>query len=444
MTLWEELQWRGFYYQCTNDTELQSRFEKEKITAYVGVDPTGESLHIGHFVPLYLMCHFYRYGHSPIIVLGTGTAKVGDPSGKSKARPILSAEELQSNTNKIKDQVQSIFSRLDIQAQFVDNSAWLDNLQYISFIRDIGKHFSVNRMLSFETYKKRLETGLSFLEFNYQLLQSYDFLHLFQEHQCTLQFGGADQWANIVAGCELIRRVHGKECFGYTLPLVTRSDGMKMGKSEDGAVFIDDRLTNTFDFYQYWRNVDDRDCVRFLKLYTFLPKEEIDFWSSLKEQELNTAKEVLAYYVTAIMHGETTAWNMLMSARAMFSQAKINAVIYRILAQHKDALSKDTITLLEKICNNDSSNSTQTQSDIPTVQLQREDLQKGMSVVDIFLYSGLCSSKSEVRRLIQQGGARLFDDVVDTSDLIVNETFLSPTDDIIVKLGKKKIVRLQF
>ena len=443
MTLWEELQWRGFYYQCTNDTELQKKFEKEKITAYVGVDPTGESLHIGHFVPLYLMCHFYQYGHVPIIVLGSGTAKIGDPSGKSKIRPILSVEELEKNTKKIENQIQLIFSRLEIKAQFIDNSKWLDKLQYLSFLRDIGKYFSVNRMLSFETYKKRLETGLNFLEFNYQLLQSYDFLYLFEKYQCTLQFGGADQWANIVAGSELIKKVHAKECFGYTLPLVTRSDGTKMGKTEDGAIFIDSNLTNTFDFYQYWRNVDDRDCIKFLKLYTFLSKEEIIFWGNLKDQELNIAKELLAYYVTTIIHGEDIAWNMLISARSMFSQEKINKVIEHILVHNKHVLSNESIDLLNKIINIQNS-ITKVQHIIPTIQIERETLKKSISIIDIFLYSKLCSSKSEVRRLIQQGGARLFDAVVSSIDMVIDETYLSPTNDIIVKSGKKKIARLQF
>lgn len=296
-TLWETLTWRGFYYQCTNELLLQKKFESETVTAYVGVDPTAESLHIGHFVPLYLLCHLAQAGHKPIVVLGAGTAKIGDPSGKISERCLLQNEELQHNTRTIKKQIQNIFARLQVEAQYLDNSDWLDELLYIDFMRTIGRHFSVNRMLSFETYKKRLETGLSFLEFNYQLLQSYDFLHLFENYNCHLQCGGADQWANIVAGSELIRRIHGKETVGFTLPLITRADGSKMGKTEEGAIFVDPALTSTFDFFQYWRNADDSDLIKFLKLYTFLPRTEINLYLNLKAEQLNLIKEILAFNV---------------------------------------------------------------------------------------------------------------------------------------------------
>lgn len=403
MTLWKELQARGLYYQCTNEEALEKILETEKIFVYVGVDPTGESLHLGHLVPLLTLCHFGRYGHTPIILIGGGTARVGDPSGKTETRPLLSENDLRKNITKIETQIRTIMGKFDIDPIFVNNANWLNNLKYIDFIRDIGCHFSINRMLSFDTYKTRLEKGLSFLEFNYQLLQAYDYLYLYKHFDCTLQVGGADQWANIIAGNDIIRRIHQVETYGYTLPIITRSDGSKMGKSEKGALFIDSTITSPYNFYQYLRNTPDLDVIKFLKQYTFLDLTHISSFEKCVGEQLNPAKELLAYTLTEFIHGKNIAQEIREAA---------NAVFYGV----------------------------GTKDSIPSYTINADALET-LSILELYVKTGLCASKTEARRLIEQGGARMNNlKIVDIdfkgkiSDFTKNEAILSA--------GKKTHIRL--
>lgn len=406
LSLWDELQWRGFFFQCTNERDLRSYLEDDKRVIYAGFDPTGKSLHIGHFVPLLLLSHFGKHGHTPIVLTGGGTAKIGDPSGKTSSRPLLSAEDLADNSHALFTQAQNVMATLGCpHAQMRNNAQWLDELSFIDFIRDIGSHFSVSRMLSFDAYKNRLEGGLTFLEFTYQLLQAYDFLHLHDKHGCTIQAGGADQWANIVAGCDLIRRVRQKEVFGYTVPLITRADGAKMGKSEKGAVFFDPSLTPPFDFYQYWRNVSDADAYRFLKMYTILPKEEIERFEKASGEALNEAKELLAYTVTEMVHGREAAQSMQQAARAAFG-------------------------------GRDSDDAAQ-----PRFAVPRAKVAAGLTFADLYVDSGLASSKSEARRLIAQGGARIGDALITDENEQLQEHHFAHGNPLL-RSGKKKFVRL--
>lgn len=402
MTLWEELKARGLYYQCTNDVDCQKYLETEKAKVYLGVDPTSESIHIGHLIPLIVLCHFGRYGHTPIVLVGGGTARVGDPSGKTEARPLLDDAQLAKNISAIQKQLVDIFNKFDITPIFVNNADWLNNLGYIDFIRDIGRHFSVSRMLSFDTYKTRLETGLSFLEFNYQLLQSYDFLHLYKDYQCHIQIGGADQWANIVAGTDLIRRLHQKEVYGYTLPLVTRADGSKMGKSEKGAIFIDPNITSPYDFYQYLRNTADSDVIKFLKMYTFIDLEKISQLETLQGSELNEAKDLLAYTFTEFIHGTEEADKAKDASKAAFYGAG----------------STDNM---------------------PTYEIQVSSLPTG--VLDVYLDCGLCASKAEARRLIEQGGAKINGEKILDIDMKFEKQIFN-NNEAMLSAGKKKFMRL--
>ncbi|HDQ13413.1 MAG TPA: tyrosine--tRNA ligase, partial [Sediminispirochaeta sp.] len=283
----EELEKRGFIQQCSDIDTLRDLMSRESVSFYVGVDPTAKSLHIGHMVPFYALAHLQRYGHRPILVVGGGTGLIGDPSGKTEMRKMLTIEEIRENEKAIKYGASKLIDFSNDRALMVNNYDWLGDLNYIEFLRDIGRHFSVNRMLSFEAYKQRLERGLSFIEFNYMLLQSYDFLILHRRYNCKVQVGGDDQWGNILSGTELIRRMDGEDAYALTFPLVTRADGKKMGKSERGAIFLDPELCSPYEFYQYWRNVADADVIRFLKMFTFLELEEIDELAKLEGQEIN-------------------------------------------------------------------------------------------------------------------------------------------------------------
>ena len=399
---------RGFVKQCTDFDKLDECMSKENISFYVGVDPTGKSLHVGHMVPLFAMAHLQRAGHRPLAVVGGGTALIGDPSGKTEMRKIQSVEQIQQNADSIKKQLGRIIDFSDDKALLLNNYEWLGNLNYIEFLRDIGRHFSVNRMLSFETYKMRLETGLSFIEFNYQLLQSYDFLVLNQEYNCKLQIGGDDQWGNIVAGVDLTRRVEGNEVYGLTFPLVTRADGKKMGKTEKGAVFLDPDMFSPYEYFQYWRNVADADVEKFLMLFTFLPAEEVKELGKLKDKEINRAKEVLAYEQTKIIHGEEEAGKAKEAARSAFSAA--GAAV-------------------------------QDKSAIPSIELKREELEKGINVMDLFSLTELCSSKSEARRLVSQGGASVNGNKITDINTAVDTSY-EEEGELLLKAGKKRYFRV--
>lgn len=403
----ETLKERGFFQQCTDIDGLSDLMDKESVTFYVGTDPTGPSLHIGHMVPFFALRHLREAGHCGIALIGGGTARIGDPSGKTEMRKIISYEEIDENVKRFENQLNK-FIGFDGKTALLDNNKyWLADMNYIDFMRDIGSCFSVNRMLTFESYKKRMETGLSFLEFSYQLLQSYDFLKLHERHNCCLQIGGDDQWGNIVAGADLIRRKTGKQVYGLTFPLITRSDGKKMGKTEKGALFLDPAMTPVFDFFQYWRNVADADVRKFFLLFTFLPVAEID---EIMTGDINKAKERLAWEVTAVIHGKEEADKALAGAKAAFGG------------------SGDT-------------------SSMPTKEIVSGEFQGGLGVVDLFFMSGLSATKSEARRLVQQGGAYITGNngkerqITDIAEIVEEKDF-NDKGELILRAGKKKYLRI--
>jgi tyrosyl-tRNA synthetase len=407
----EFLKARGFFQQCTDAQGLSKLMNESPVTFYVGCDPTGSSLHIGHMVPFFAFRHLREAGQKGLALIGGGTARIGDPSGKSEMRKMLSYEELDSNAASIAAQLNRFIGFSGDAARAVNNKDWLADLNYIDFLRDIGSHFSVNRMLSFEAYKMRMETGLSFIEFNYQLLQSYDFLELYRRYGCRLQIGGDDQWGNIVAGVELIRRIEGVEVFGMTFPLVTTADGKKMGKTEKGALFLDPQITSPYDFFQYWRNVQDADIRRVLLMFTFLPIEECDALSAPGKNP-NEAKERLAWEVTALIHGKPEADKALAGAKAAFGFGAGGA-----LGGDKSAM--------------------------PHAELSRAAFEKGYNVVDLFYDSGLFSTKSEARRLVDQGGAFVSGPDGELAAVIGVATLIGPDrlnaeGELVIRAGKKR------
>ncbi len=401
----ETLKERGFFAQCTDVEALGAAMDAGPVSFYVGIDPTGRSLHIGHLVPLYAMAHLAKAGHRPVALVGGGTARIGDPSGRTEVRRMLTVEQIDANVEAIRLQIDRFLESAGTKPEVVNNADWLASLNYIDFLRDIGRHFSVNRMLSFETYKMRLETGLSFIEFNYQLLQSFDFLELYRNHGVTLQIGGDDQWGNIVAGADLIRRVEGREVYGLTFPLVTRADGKKMGKTEEGAIFLDASMVSPYEMYQYWRNVPDADVEKFLLTYTFLPVEECRRLGALRDERINEAKETLAVEATAIIHGREIAEDARNAARAAFGAGGANL----------DA--------------------------IPDIEIARSEIEEGIGVLDLFSRTDLCSSRSEARRLVQQGGARINDAQVTDIDAVIGPEWID-SDEMLLRAGKKRYFRV--
>jgi len=400
----ETLKERGFVQQCTDIDGLSALMDQGPVTFYVGCDPTGPSLHIGHMVPFFALRHLRDAGHVGIALLGGGTARIGDPSGKSEMRKMISYEAIDANAELFRKQLDRFVGFDDKTSFSANNKDWLANLNYIEFLRDIGRHFSVNRMLTFEAYKARMETGLSFIEFNYQLLQSYDFLQLYKRHGCRLQIGGDDQWGNIVAGMELIRRVEGAEAFGLTFPLVMTSDGKKMGKTEKGALFLDPTMTSPYEFFQYWRNVSDADVLKFLLMFTFLPAEQCRVLAD-PSANINTAKERLAWEVTAIIHGAEEADKALSGAKAAFGGGG-----------DKTAM--------------------------PTASLSRARFEAGYPVLDLFVDAGLAPSKSEARRLVQQGGAVVGDANWSDEKAAVGADRLDADGELVIRAGKKRFVRV--
>lgn len=388
---------RGYIKQLTHEEEIRELLEKEKITFYIGFDPTADSLHVGHFLQMMVMAHMQKAGHRPIALIGGGTAMIGDPSGKSDMRKMLSKEEIEHNAECFKKQMSRLIDFSDGKAIMENNSKWLLNLNYVSFIRDIGAHFSVNKMLTAECFKQRLEKGLSFLEFNYMLMQSYDFLELNKRYGCVMELGGDDQWSNILAGTDLIRRKEGKPAYGMTFTLLTNSEGKKMGKTENGAVWLDKDKTSPYDFYQYWRNVEDSDVEKCLALLTFLPMDEVRRLGSLKDSAINEAKKVLAFEVTKLVHGEEEAVKAQNAAEALFGGgAALN--------------------------------------DIPSVSISRDKLNS--SLLDILAATKIVPSKGEGRRLIQQGGLTVNDvKVTDVNAVVSQKDFIN--GNMMVKRGKK-------
>lgn len=402
MSVFDVLRERGFIQQLTHEDEIKELLEKEKITFYIGFDPTADSLHVGHFLGMMVMAHMQRAGHRPICLLGGGTAMVGDPSGKSDMRRMMTPAEINNNAARFKKQMARFIDFADGKALILNNADWLMKLNYVEVLREIGVHFSVNRMLTAECFKQRLEKGLSFLEFNYMLMQSYDFLELFRRHNCIMQCGGDDQWSNILAGADLIRRKESKPAFGMTFTLLTTSDGRKMGKTEKGALWLDPLKTSPYDFYQYWRNVDDADVEKCLALLTFLPMEEVRRLGSLKDQEINTAKKALAFEVTKLVHGQTEAVQAQQAAEALFGGA--------------GALDN-----------------------APTVAIAESMV--GTKLIEVLAATAIVASKSEARRLIAQGGLYLGDVKVTDQNMILGADFFE-NHTLLVRKGKKNYHRL--
>jgi len=405
---------RGFFAQCTDVDALSALMDRESVRFYVGIDPTGSSLHIGHLVPLYAMAHLAKAGHRPVALVGGGTARIGDPSGKTETRRMLTVEQIDANVEAIRKQIEAFLSSTGVAPMVVNNADWLADLNYIEFLRDIGKHFSVNRMLTFEAYRMRMETGLSFIEFNYQLLQSYDFLELYRNHAVKLQIGGDDQWGNIVAGVDLTRRVESAEVYGLTFPLVTRADGKKMGKTEAGAIFLDSSMVSPYEMFQYWRNVPDADVEKFLLTYTFLPVDQCRELGARTDAGINEAKETLALEATAIIHGRDPAESAREAARAAFSVSASGGVTAG------GAAGVDAI---------------------PSVTIPADELAAGIGVLELFARTSLCSSRSEARRLVQQGGARVNDRPVTDIDAVIDPDW-AEGGELLLRAGKKRYFRV--
>jgi len=397
---------RGFVEQVTDENMLRELLAKP-ITCYIGFDPTAKSLHVGSLLPIMSLAHMQREDHRPIVVIGGGTGLVGDPSGKDEIRPVMTREEIDNNAEGIKRQLSQFIDFSNGKAVMVNNADWLVPLRYIGFLRDIGRHFSVNRMLAAETYRQRLESGLNFLEFNYMLLQAYDFWYLFKNWNCLLQMGGNDQWGNILAGADLTRRIEGKIVHGLTFPLITTADGSKMGKTNRGAIWLDHELTSPYEYYQYWVNRDDKDVKRFLSYFTFLPIEEIEELSRLKGEDLRKAKDALAYEATKICHGQDAADRARSAARQLFSEKAVGEI-----------------------------------GEIPAYSMTSDDLGKGIEAYILFRETGLCKTRGEARRLISQGGAYVNGKRVPSFETIVGADDIR-NNVILLRAGKKSYLKVR-
>lgn len=398
MHVLDMLKERGFVAQVTFEDDLYKALEREPMTFYLGIDPTADSLHVGHFMPIIVAGYLQRAGHRPIILCGGGTAMIGDPSGKSDLRKMMSRETIGENVCGIQKQLSRFLDFSEGKAIMVNNGDWLLNLNYIDFLREVGALFSVNRMLTAECYKRRMETGLTFLEFNYMLMQSYDFLQLFKNYGCRLQIGGDDQWSNMLSGADLIRRKEHEDAFALTCKLIMTHDGKKMGKTEKGALWLDPARTTPFEFYQYWRNVDDADVLKCIRMLTFLPLEEIDKMDSWQGEQLNKAKEILAYELTKMVHGEAEADQAQAAAKAVFGGSG---------------------------------------EGVPTVEITKED---GNDILSLLVKSGLCASKSDARRNVQQGGVTANDSKV--TDIAKTFTEAELRDGVVLKRGKKNFRKM--
>ena len=396
MTLYEELVRRGLIAQVTDEKEISEMINNGKATFYIGFDPTADSLHVGHFMALCLMKRLQMAGNNPIVLIGGGTAMIGDPSGKTDMRKMMTKETIDHNVECFKKQMSRFIDFSEDKAIVVNNGDWLLDLNYVDVLREVGACFSVNKMLTFECYKQRMERGLTFLEFNYMIMQSYDFYMLFQKYGCNMQFGGDDQWANMLGGTELIRKKLGKDAHAMTITLLLNSEGKKMGKTVSGAVWLDPEKTSPYDFFQYWRNVDDADVIKCLKMLTFVPIEQIEeMEKTMQGAELNKAKELLAYELTKLVHGEEEAEKALAAAKAIFANGGASA-------------------------------------DMPSTEIPAAELEGGINILDLLVKTGLCPSKSEGRRLVQQNGIAV-DDVKVTDPNAV----ITIDDSVVIKKGKK-------
>lgn len=404
MHILDLLKERGFIAQVTYEEDLYKQLEKEPTKFYIGFDPTAASLHFGHFIPILAMMHMQRAGHIPIALVGGGTVMIGDPSGKSDMRKMLTLDDINRNAEKIHQQLSHFLNFSEGKALMANNADWLLALNYVEFIRDIGVHFSVNRMLTAECYKQRLERGLTFLEFNYMLMQGYDFLELFKRHGCRLQMGGDDQWSNMLAGADLIRRKEREDAFACTFKLLMTHEGKKMGKTERGALWLDPELCSPYEFYQYWRNVSDQDVSKSLSMLTFLPMEEVRRLSALEGADINEAKKVLAFECTKIVHGEDEAQKAQEASAALFSGGSA-------------------------------------MDEVPTYAISRDELEADSRLTTLLNTSGLCTSKSEARKMVMQGAVAIGDEKVTDIDTLISYEQIG-SDGLLLRRGKKNYVRL--
>jgi len=403
--VFDVLKERGYIEQITHEDEVKNLLENEKVTFYIGFDPTADSLHVGHFIQVMVMMHMQRHGHIPIALIGGGTAKIGDPSGKDDMRKMMTNETITKNGNGMKAQMGKYLDLDGVKGHFVNNADWLDNLNYISFLREIGSKFSVNRMLAAECFKQRLERGLTFLEFNYMIMQAYDFLELNKRYNCKMQLGGNDQWSNIIAGTNLIRKAEEGDAYGLTFKLLVTSEGKKMGKTEKGAIWLDPEKTSPYEMFQYFRNVDDADVENCLALLTFIPMDEVRRLGSLEGSEINLAKEILAYEFTKIVHGEEEATKAKEAARALFSG------------------------------NQDSDN-------VPSIEYDEARLGEGIDILDVLMDINFAASRGEGKRLIKQGGLYINGEALKDFDFkINNESF--EEGKIIIRKGKKSYYQIK-
>lgn len=400
MKIYDELVARGLIAQVTDEKEIRELIDNGKATFYIGFDPTADSLHVGHFMALCLMKRLQEAGNRPIALIGGGTGMVGDPSGRSDMRQMMTVETIQHNCDCFKKQMSRFIDFSEGKAMMVNNADWLMDLNYVDFLREIGPHFSVNRMLTAECYKQRMEKGLSFLEFNYMLMQSYDFYELYQRYGCNMQFGGDDQWSNMLGGTELIRRKLGKDAYAMTITLLLNSEGKKMGKTQSGAVWLDPDKTSPFDFYQYWRNVADADVLKCLRMLTFLPLEQIDEMDKWEGSQLNRAKEILAYELTALVHGTDEAKKAEGAAKALFVNGGKT-------------------------------------DDMPTTVVAKADMEDGKDILSLLVETKLAPTRSEARRLVQQGGVSVNDEKVTDVYKTFTMTDMDEEDSMIIRKGKK-------
>ena len=412
---------RGFVEQVSDEMELRNILQNENITCYIGFDPTATSLHIGSLVPIMALMHMQKYDHRPIILIGGGTGLIGDPSGKSEMRQILTRDEIDYNASCLKSQLSKYMDFKKDRTILLNNAEWLTELKYIEFLRDIGRHFSVNKMLAAESYRIRLETGLNFIEFNYMLLQAYDFLYLFKNYGCVLQMGGNDQWGNMLAGSDLIRRIDGRNVFSMTFPLITTSHGHKMGKTERGTVWLDPKLTSPYEYYQFWINTDDSDVERFLALFTFLPMEEVREVRSLADSRLNMAKAVLAFEATKITHGQEAAIAAWMASATAFNTKPVGKGLFPSSNIPREDATRDV-------------------SAIPSTEKSKSELERGIPAFKLACETGLAGTSGDARRLIAQGGIYVNDRPVERFDEKINISHLNEHGEIHLRKGKKKHV----
>ena len=406
MTIFDELKARGLLAQLTDEEEIKELINNGKATFYIGFDPTADSLHVGHFMALCLMKRLQMAGNKPIALIGGGTAMVGDPSGRTDMRQMMTPETIQHNVDCFKKQMERFIDFSDGKALLVNNADWLMNLNYIELLRDVGAHFSVNRMLTAECYKQRMEKGLSFLEFNYMIMQSYDFFNLYKEYGCNMQFGGDDQWSNMLGGTELIRRKLGKDAYAMTITLLLNSEGKKMGKTQSGAVWLDPKKTSPYDFYQYWRNVADADVLKCLRMLTFLPLEQIDEMDKWEGSQLNKAKEILAYELTALVHGEEEAKKADTAAKSLFAGGAKGG-------------------------------------SVPTTEITNDELGEGLQIIEVLEKCKLIPSRGEGRRLVQQGGVRVNEEKVTDIGTVITAEMCDEDGIIMIQKGKKTFHQLK-